>query len=391
MCANFKKNIFKMKKTILWMYNMPLVPEAGGTERITSLIRNGLLKAGYNCMTMLVINPNTTLVEYEGKQVNDIYAFLKSHAVDVVINQDGITNNVLNIFLAKGGLLWQKEGGRIITCLHFDPDSPSFEKLILKKKNKTVKDWVVLLKCILLQGYYKRKKDNQAGILYNELYDKSDVFVCLSRFHFPYLRRVMKRRSYDKMIAINNPLTFDDISDYSILDKKKKQVLVVARMDEFYKRISLILKAWKCLDDMDEWQLVIVGDGPSLNDYKEYSTNNKLCNIHFKGRQSPELYYEDSSIFLMTSDKEGWGLTLTESLQRGVVPVVMNSCPVFSEIINDGENGFLTTNGNVKAFVDKVKFLMNNPEILREMGKRALVSAKKFEIKETIKQWEKIL
>ena len=45
MCANFKKNIFKMKKTILWMYNMPLVPEAGGTERITSLIRNGLLKA----------------------------------------------------------------------------------------------------------------------------------------------------------------------------------------------------------------------------------------------------------------------------------------------------------------------------------------------------------
>lgn len=69
----------------------------------------------------------------------------------------------------------------------------------------------------------------------------------------------------------------------------------------------------------------------------------------------------------------------------------MNSCPVFSEIINDGENGFLTTNGNVKAFVDKVKFLMNNPEILREMGKRALVSAKKFEIKETIKQWEKIL
>lgn len=391
MSANFKKNIFKMKKTILWMYNMPLVPEAGGTERITSLIRNGLLKFGYNCMTMLVINLNTTVVEYEGEKVNDIYAFLKSYAVDVVINQDGITNKVLNIFLAKGGSLWQKEGGKIITCLHFDPDSPSFEKLIFKKKNKTVKDWILLLKCLLLHGYYKRKKDHQAGILYNELYDKSDVFVCLSQFHFPYLRQVMKRRSYDKMIAINNPLTFDDISDYSILDKKKKQILVVARMDEFYKRISLILKGWQCLDELDEWQLVIIGDGPSLNDYKEFSTKNKLCNIHFLGRQSPELYYKDSSIFLMTSDKEGWGLTLTESLQRGVVPVVMNSCPVFSEIIIDGENGFLTTNGNVKEFADKVRFLMKNPKILREMGKRALVSAKKFEIKETLKQWEKIL
>lgn len=38
----------------------------------------------------------------------------------------------------------------------------------------------------------------------------------------------------------------------------------------------------------------------------------------------------------MTSSAEGWGLTLTESLQRGVVPVVMNSSPVFSEIIETG-------------------------------------------------------
>lgn len=30
--------------TILWIYNMPLVPEAGGTERITSLVAKGLTR-----------------------------------------------------------------------------------------------------------------------------------------------------------------------------------------------------------------------------------------------------------------------------------------------------------------------------------------------------------
>lgn len=370
---------------------MPLVPEAGGTERITSLIRNGLLKAGYHCMTMLVINSETSVLEYEGKNVNDLYSFLKSYAVDIVINQDGITNKVLNTFLAKGGALWQREGGKIITCLHFDPDAPSVIKLFLSKKTKTLKDWFIITKLQLLSSYYKNQKDIQAGKLYNELYDKSDSFVCLSKTHFAYLHKVMKRTSYEKMVAINNPLTFDDISDISILGKKKKQVLIVARMDEFYKRVSLALKAWGYLQDIKDWRLVIVGDGPSLCDYKDYVQKNRLHNVCFEGRQTPESYYKESSIFLMTSDKEGWGLTLTESLQRGVVPIVMDSCPVFSEIVSDGYNGFLTPNNDIKKFADKIRQLMTNPELLYKMEKQALVSAYKFNIDNTIKQWEKIL
>lgn len=378
-------------KTILWLYNMPLVPEAGGTERITSLIRNGLLRRGYDCMKMLVVNPETEKITYEGEQIHDLFEFLKKNNVDTIINQDGITNKLLNVFLNKGGLCWQREGGKIITCLHFDPDAPSVIKLFLSKKSKTLKDWFIITKLQLLSSYYQNQKDNQAGKLYNELYDKSDSFVCLSKTHFAYLHKVMKRTSYEKMVAINNPLTFDDISDISILYKKKKQVLIVARMDEFYKRISLALKAWGFLQDIKDWHLVIVGDGPSLCDYKDYVQKNHLHNVCFKGRQTPETYYKDSSIFLMTSDKEGWGLTLTESLQRGVVPIVMDSCPVFSEIISDGVNGFLTPNNEIKKFADKVRLLMTNHDILYKMEKQALVSASKFNMDNTIKQWEKIL
>lgn len=370
---------------------MPLIPEAGGTERITSLIRKGLLKRGYNCMKMLVVNPDTSDITYEGENIADLYVFLKKHHVNVVINQDGITNKVLNDFLYKGGYRWQQEGGKIITCLHFDPDAPSFARLFFGKKNKTLKDRLIIAKLQLFASYYHMKKDKQAGKLYNELYDKSDSFVCLSKTHFPYLHKVMKRISYEKLIAINNPLTFDDIAETSILGRKKKQVLIVARMDEFYKRISLALKAWKLLQDIKDWQLIIVGDGPSINDYKEYIRKNNILNIYFEGRKSPESYYEESSIFMMTSDKEGWGLTLTESLQRGVVPIVMNSCPVFTEIIDDGKNGFLTTNNDIVEFANKVRLLMANKDLLLKMGKNALDSANRFNIDNTITKWEKIL
>lgn len=391
MCGNIDGYNCLYMKTILWLYNMPLVPEAGGTERITSLIRNGLLRRGYDCMKMLVVNPETEKITYEGELIHNLFEFLKKNNVDTIINQDGITNKVLNVFLNKGGLRWQREGGKIITCLHFDPDAPSVIKLFLSKKTKTLKDWFIITKLQLLSSYYQNQKDNQAGKLYNELYDKSDSFVCLSKTHFAYLHKVMKRTSYEKMVAINNPLTFDDISDISILGKKKKQVLIVARMDEFYKRISLALKAWGFLQDIKDWRLVIVGDGPSLCDYKDYVQKNHLHNVCFEGRQTPETYYKDSSIFLMTSDKEGWGLTLTESLQRGVVPIVMDSCPVFSEIISDGVNGFLTPNNEIKKFADKVRLLMTNHDILYKMEKQALVSASKFNIDNTIEQWEKIL
>ena len=43
-------------KTILWIYSKPLKPEAGGTERITSLVQRGLTKAGYHCMDILELD-----------------------------------------------------------------------------------------------------------------------------------------------------------------------------------------------------------------------------------------------------------------------------------------------------------------------------------------------
>lgn len=379
--------------TILWIYNLPLIPEAGGTERITSLIAKGLSQRGHKCLGILEFKEGSTQMVYEGHNVEDLYEFLKENKVDVIINQIAYSRWLLRDFLERGGAKWHAEGGKIISCLHFDPKPTSDLYLFRSKRDKKFRDYINIAKAFLLKSYYRKRQEKRTGITYNWVYDNSDHYITLSATHFPYFRQVTQRDEYQKLTAINNPLTFDDISTDEILNEKKKVVLVCSRMDEYHKRISLILRAWKKLQSdpiAADWTLNIIGDGPDLEFYKSYANKKRLKNICFEGRQSPEPYYREADIFLMTSTGEGWGLTLTESLQRGVVPVVMNTCPVYSDIITDGYNGFLTQD-NVADLMSHVLMLMKEQEQLRKMQRNALSSASRFTLDKTMMKWGSIL
>lgn len=380
--------------TILWIYNMPLIPEAGGTERITSLVAKGLSKRGHKCMGILEFQEGSKTMTYEGKPVTDLYSFLKENHVDVVINQIAYSTWLLRDFLTRGGDRWHKEGGKIISCLHFDPCNPSYKQLIKSQEQLSWRNRIDIIKHTLFSIYYRRKKELGEGLVYNYIYDNSDVFIVLSDRHRPYMEKVMKRQNYEKIVAINNPLTFPDIATEADLDRKKKTVLVCARMSEYHKRISLTLKAWKQLKKEganDGWTLKFVGEGPDLDRYKTYARHNGLDNVEFCGRQDSLPYYQEASILLLTSSAEGWGLALTEALQNGAVPVVMNSSPVYEDIIDNCYNGYLTPNGNVKSFVRHIKALITDSRRLRAMQGNTLTSAHRFTISKTIDQWQQII
>lgn len=379
---------------ILWIYNHPLNPEAGGTERITSLIAKGLSLHGHQCIGMLVFDESIKHMFYKGNKIDNLFCFLKEQNVDIVINQIAYAKWLLNFFLKNGGNKWKKEGGRIISCLHFDPKNPSLLYYYKSKQNKSLIDILNILKTFFLYKYYEKRQQENEGDIYNYIYENSDWFVTLSETHFPYLKKVMKRDKYDKLVAINNPLTFDDISVPDILSQKKKIVLVCARMSEYHKRISIVLKTWRYLQkfhNVTDWTLVLLGDGPDIQRYKHFVKKHKLHNIKFEGQQSPEPYYREASILLLTSSAEGWGLAITEGLQRGVVPVVMNSCPVFSEIIQNGQNGFIVPNNKIKLFAHTVLQLMTHHDYLHNTQCKALKSAERFCLDATMEKWIKII
>ena len=216
----------------------------------------------------------------------------------------------------------------------------------------------------------------------------------LSESYRTYLKEAMGIANDEKLVAINNPLTFNDISDASVLPQKEKVILVVSRMYEWHKRISLCLKAWERLstkESMQDWRMMIVGTGVDMPTYEQYVKEHSIKRISFLGQQSPEPYYNMAKIFLMTSEREGWGLTITEAMQRGVVPVAFDTTSAFHDIITDGENGFVVSEGNISQYVKKVELLATDTTLWQRLTKNALDSASRFSLDKITKQWEKII
>ena len=109
--------------SILWIYDKPIKPQAGGTERATQLVMNALAERGYVTAGYLVIHQDhpREIRDINGCRIDNLKLFLKENNVHVVINQIGYSKWLLEEFLERGGQGWKEEGGRILTKLHFDP------------------------------------------------------------------------------------------------------------------------------------------------------------------------------------------------------------------------------------------------------------------------------
>ncbi|SPQ20279.1 65902423-aaf3-472e-a1e2-79266c576ed4 [Thermothielavioides terrestris] len=80
--------------------------------------------------------------------------------------------------------------------------------------------------------------------------------------------------------------------------------------------------------------------------------------------------YASADIFLHCSVTETFGLVVLESMASGV-PVVARDEGGPSDIVRDGESGFLTPPADLDAFVDKVMMLAEDAELRRRCGENA--------------------
>lgn len=80
-------------------------------------------------------------------------------------------------------------------------------------------------------------------------------------------------------------------------------------------------------------------------------------------------------------------MTLTESLQTGVVPVAFDSYAALHDIITDGYNGFTVPYGDVKTFVRRVRELMDDDGLRLQMARNAIESSARFSAAAIVSKW----
>ncbi|MBO5550111.1 MAG: glycosyltransferase family 4 protein [Prevotella sp.] len=190
----------------------------------------------------------------------------------------------------------------------------------------------------------------------------------------------------DNVVAIPDPLPFVP-SSVSQLDKKR--VVAIARYSH-EKGIDLLLKAWAIAEKkVEDWQLEIFGDGDKTSFEQLIDTlgiDRTRCWLN--GRTDDvEQEYLNSSLFVLSSRFEGFGMVIVEAMACGL-PVVAFDCPWGPRsIISDGEDGLLVENGNVEALADALSRLIGDEVLRQSMAEKAIVNVKRFEIETIANQW----
>lgn len=386
---------------ILFFTAFQVSSQKGGTERITERVSKELRKQGHRCYSAFaeMIDSSFKLAEFDGCicSVNDniLSKFLLDNEIDVVILQGAFVYfNQIDEARKR-----TKRNIKIICAYHFSPGAENYmisayNKLKNFRESRSLKKKIKSLISLLGYPLYRRKTIAKFKQMYRNVYDKSDKVVLLSKNFVNGFCEYGNIRNQQKFVAIPNMLSYDSFLDVPLLKEKKKQVVVVSRLEEIQKRISLVLKIWKKVEmdkDLCDWSLVVVGHGKSERDYHELAKTLNLQRVSFEGRQEPQKYYEKASILMMTSKYEGWGLSLTEAQQFGCVPFAFDTYASLTDIVTDSVNGFVISECDLDMYYNKMKKVMLDDSLRNKIALQAIESSRRFESSVVVEKWQKLI
>lgn len=177
-----------------------------------------------------------------------------------------------------------------------------------------------------------------------------------------------------------------------VSDRKEKHVIAVGRYAP-QKGFDKLIDSWALVAQQHpDWSLRIYGDGflrTELQEQIERLGLTEKCRLEHTVKEIADKYSE-SSIFVLSSRYEGFGMVITEAMGCGVPPISF-ACPCGPrDIIKDGVNGLLVEDGNIEDMAKKICYLIENEDKRQEMGKQAYLDAQKYKMENIALQWKKL-
>ena len=220
---------------------------------------------------------------------------------------------------------------------------------------------------------------------------KLDYFVLVSDELREYYASQLKG-SNCKCVYIPNII--DKVPKYPSALNKKRLVSVGRLSPE--KGFLDLLRVYHGLTTLyPDWKLDIVGDGEERPKLEEYIRENKLdknVTLHgFRNKDYIDELLNSSSIYLMTSLTESFGIVIIEAMSHGLPCIAFDSAEGARELIREGENGYLVADRNKDNYIRKIVNLIEDKNLRDKMGKVAYSSVQPFTGEEVIKLWHEIL
>ena len=133
------------------------------------------------------------------------------------------------------------------------------------------------------------------------------------------------------------------------------------------KNFGVLLEALASIDS--KYTLRVVGDGPELSHVQGHAKKLGIeSSIDFMGSRSDvQEILASSDIFILSSDWEGFPISIVEAMRAGL-PVVASRVGGISEAVIEGRNGYLVPRSDSQALAQAIEGLINNPSKRQQMG-----------------------
>lgn len=147
---------------------------------------------------------------------------------------------------------------------------------------------------------------------------------------------------------------------------------VLSRLSKEKGLIYLIEAVRLLSDSIKNIKLVIIGEGPLRgflqDNILKYGLSDKVLLAGY--RNSAYNYLPLFNVFVLPSLTEGLPITILEAMQAGV-PIVASGVGGIPDVLGKGKYGITVEPANPKALAEAILYVYLNPDLTKEMGKKA--------------------
>jgi len=233
-------------------------------------------------------------------------------------------------------------------------------------------------------------------ILIKIVYPNLTRIIFVSKGCAESLKNLLSNKKLNNYDIIPNILDFNIFKiydDFQIINSQEHPVVVgMGRLCE-QKGFDILIKAHALVIEMGiKHNLLILGDGPLRRNLvslsKELGVSDTVFMPGFILNPIPAL--KSSTLFVLSSRYEGFGMVLLEALAAGL-PVIATDCisgP--AEILENGKYGILVPPENPQALAEAIFSILTKPSLLLYYKEKASQSIINYMPDKVIIKWDQL-